>query len=37
MQAAMPAATFADTEPPLWDGLGPVTYKITTVNAQAQA
>lgn len=37
MQAAMPAAAFADTEPPLWDGLGAVTYKITTANEQAQA
>jgi tetratricopeptide (TPR) repeat protein len=37
MQAALPAAAFADTEPPLWDGLGPVTYKITTANAQAQS
>jgi tetratricopeptide (TPR) repeat protein len=37
MQAAMPAADFADTDPPLWDGLGSVTYKITTANAQAQA
>jgi tetratricopeptide (TPR) repeat protein len=36
MQAAMPAAAFADTEPPLWDGLGPVTYKITTASAPAQ-
>jgi tetratricopeptide (TPR) repeat protein len=36
MQAAMPAAAFADTEPPLWDGLGPVTYKITA-RAPAQA
>jgi tetratricopeptide (TPR) repeat protein len=37
MQAAMPAAAFADTEPPLWDGLGPIAYKVTTANAQAQA
>jgi tetratricopeptide (TPR) repeat protein len=37
MQAAMPAAAFADTEPPLWDGLGSVTYKITTASAPAQA
>jgi tetratricopeptide (TPR) repeat protein len=37
MQAAIPAAAFADTEPPLWDGLGPVTYKITTANAQVQS
>ena len=37
MQAAMPAPAFADTDPPLWDGLGAVTYKITTANAEAQA
>ncbi|HZB57323.1 MAG TPA: tetratricopeptide repeat protein [Reyranella sp.] len=37
MQAASPAAAFADTDPPLWDGLGTVTYKITTSNEQAQA
>ena len=37
MQAALPAAAFADTEPPLWDGLGPVTYKITTASAEAQS
>jgi tetratricopeptide (TPR) repeat protein len=37
MQAASPAAAFADTDPPLWEGLGTVTYKITTSNEQAQA
>jgi tetratricopeptide (TPR) repeat protein len=37
MQAVMPAAAFADTEPPLWDGLGAVTYKVTTASAPAQA
>src|SRR5262245_4798197 len=37
MQAASPAATFADTDAPLWEGLGGVTYKITTANEQAQA
>ena len=37
MQAAVPATAFADTDPPLWDGLGSVTYKITTANEQAQA
>src|ERR1043166_5738394 len=36
MQAAMPAAAFADTEPPLWDGLGAITYKVTTASAPAQ-
>src|SRR6201997_3586333 len=37
MQAASPAATFADTDPPLWEGLGGVTYKITTANELAQS
>jgi tetratricopeptide (TPR) repeat protein len=37
MQAASPAAAFADTDPPLWEGLGTVTYKVTTANEQAQA
>jgi tetratricopeptide (TPR) repeat protein len=37
MQAASPAAAFADTDPPLWEGLGGVTYKITTANASAQS
>jgi tetratricopeptide (TPR) repeat protein len=37
MKAATPAPAFADTDPPLWDGLGSLTFKITTSNAQAQA
>jgi len=37
MQAASPAGTFADTDPPLWEGLGGLTYKITTANALAQS
>src|SRR6266540_4319593 len=37
MQAALPAPAFADTDPPLWEGLGAVTYKITTANEQAQS
>lgn len=37
MSAATSAPAFADTEPPLWTGLGPITYKITTANEQAQA
>ena len=37
MQAAVPAPAFADTEPPLWEGLGAVTFKITTANEQAQS
>src|SRR5262245_12070563 len=30
MQAATSAAAFADIDPPLWEGLGSVAYKITT-------
>jgi tetratricopeptide (TPR) repeat protein len=37
VSAASSAPAFADTEPPLWPGLGPITYKITTVNERAQA
>ena len=37
MSAANSAPAFADTEPPLWAGLGSVTYKITTANERAQA
>ena len=37
MQAASPGAAFADTDPPLWDGLGGVTYKITTAKELAQS
>ncbi|MGQ0680813.1 tetratricopeptide repeat protein [Bradyrhizobium sp.] len=37
MSAASPAPAFADTEPPLWSGLGSVAYKITTANDKAQA
>jgi tetratricopeptide (TPR) repeat protein len=37
MSAASSAVGFADTDPPLWDGLGSVTYKITTTNDRAQA
>ena len=36
MKAAMPAPAFADSDPPLWDGLGSVTYKITTSGTEAQ-
>jgi len=36
MSAATSAPAFADTEPPLWPGLGSVTYKITTANERAQ-
>jgi tetratricopeptide (TPR) repeat protein len=37
MKAATPAPEFADIDPPLWDGLGSITYKITTSSAAAQA
>ena len=37
MSAASAAPAFADTEPPLWSGLGSITWKITTANEKAQA
>src|SRR5262244_1067824 len=37
MKAAVPAPAFADSEPPLWDGRGAVTYKVSTSSAEAQA
>src|SRR5246127_396548 len=37
VSAASSAPAFAETEPPLWSGLGSITYKITTANEQAQA
>src|SRR6266849_1088167 len=37
MKAAMPAPAFADSDPPLWEGLGPVSYKISTSRPEAQA
>jgi tetratricopeptide (TPR) repeat protein len=37
MSAAGSAPAFAETEPPLWTGLGSITYKITTANERAQA
>src|ERR1700746_2522627 len=36
MQAVQSAPEFADSDPPLWEGLGSITYKITTTNADAQ-
>jgi tetratricopeptide (TPR) repeat protein len=33
----VPSPDFANTYPPLWDGLGTHTYKITTSDPQAQA
>jgi tetratricopeptide (TPR) repeat protein len=37
VSAASSAPAFADTEPPLWPGLGSIGYKITTANERAQA
>src|SRR5215469_11459254 len=37
MQAASPGAAFAGTDPPLWEGLGGLTYKVTTANELAQS
>src|SRR5262245_55816692 len=37
MKAATPAPAFADTDPPIWDGLGLVSYKISTSSGEAQA
>jgi len=37
MSAASSAPAFEDSEPPLWAGLGSITYKITTANERAQA
>ena len=36
MQASAPNAEFADIGPPLWHGLGTLSYKITTASAMAQ-
>src|SRR5262245_24889585 len=33
MKAATPAPDFANSEPPLWNGLGSITYKISTSSA----
>jgi tetratricopeptide (TPR) repeat protein len=35
-QAASPAAMYVASDPPLWDGLGTTTYKVTTRSAEAQ-
>jgi tetratricopeptide (TPR) repeat protein len=35
--AATPALAFGESDPPLWEGLGSLSYKITTSNPQAQA
>jgi tetratricopeptide (TPR) repeat protein len=36
LQATAPNSDFANTDPPLWEGLGSVSYKITTSSAGAQ-
>jgi tetratricopeptide (TPR) repeat protein len=36
LNAASPALAFADTEPPVWYGLGSLSYKVTTSSPQAQ-
>lgn len=36
LPAMQPAPAFADSDPPLWAGLGSVTYRITTSNEEAQ-
>jgi tetratricopeptide (TPR) repeat protein len=35
--AASPALAFADSDPPLWDGLGSLAYKVTTASSAAQS
>src|SRR6185312_8493452 len=37
MQASAPNAAFANIDPPLWDGLGALSYKITTATPAAQS
>lgn len=36
IQAIVPTPAFADSEPPFWEGLGTVTYPVTTVVPAAQ-
>src|SRR5215475_13237620 len=36
LQAMQSAPDFADSDPPLWDGLGSISYKITTAQPDAQ-
>jgi len=36
IEAATANSDFADTEPPIWDGLGSVTFRITTASPEAQ-
>src|SRR5215211_2141761 len=37
MKAVTPTPAFPDSDPPLWDGLGTLTYRVTTASAEAQA
>src|SRR5262249_5433030 len=37
LQAVQSAPEFADSDPPLWEGLGSITYKVTTTKADAQS
>jgi len=37
LQALSPAAAFADTDPPLWEALGGVSYRVTTASGLAQS
>jgi hypothetical protein len=37
IKAATPAPAFADVDPPLGDGLGSLTFKITTASPEAQS
>jgi tetratricopeptide (TPR) repeat protein len=36
MKAATSSAAFADIDPPRWEGLGSISYKVTTSSADAQ-
>lgn len=36
MEAARAAPEFADSDPPLWEGIGSTSYKVTTANPEAQ-
>src|SRR5580765_804002 len=36
-QAAQSTAAFADTKPPIWDGLGTLHYPVTTASKEAQS
>src|SRR5207247_2322484 len=36
-QAAQSTAAFADTKPPIWEGLGTLHYPVTTASKEAQS